>query len=634
MGTSANAQGLDSKGAQQLVDFVTQEVKSRLGSTLTLLDLYYGVEALGELSPSSIKNLPAAEACKLATAPASTLADHFYSATVIQRLGCSGADQAVKAAEAAATAALAAPATTDDGYYATGILSALKAAGKKPKIPSLAALSALLKELPHSSGAIRASQDAKMPSFAATGKAYATIAAAKGLASGFAVSEVESAVSKVLALSKPDGGIWGKQDPDHLESTARVLAGAVALKAAKASGDTLAKTAGFLSQALPAGSLSDAYFAAAGLKTLSGGTSLPAGVLLTPVSATGAGGMGRATVTLTTAFGDAKPSCTVTGTATPKSGKAAPVTFSFKAGPNGAYAAVFQAPAGAYTIEAKATDCEDDGSGLAAVATFDGVVAAKGQVTDLSVSAGSGKSLTAAYPEKLGSKLTLAHESQIKVSFKVTVGGNAITPSQAMAVLTSKTRPSAAAYFPAKLKGEGLVASITSGGVEKQLGTLGGGYSLALLVGDAAIETPVQWSLGDVAVSFKPLDDGSQPDDPAQFPAAFQPRPTILHMHRPPEKQPPAVVSLVFAAVTLAPLLLVLAVALGSLKANFKGMAGNSAALVFHGSILAILGLYWAFWTKLNLLQTLPILSVLALLTFFSGYFALSAHADSRLKNE
>lgn len=94
-----------------------------------------------------------------------------------------------------------------------------------------------------------------------------------------------------------------------------------------------------------------------------------------------------------------------------------------------------------------------------------------------------------------------------------------------------------------------------------------GSYSLGLLVGDPGIAPAISWyPLADVEVAFK---DGLPEPALTTAERAFQPKLPILHMHRQPEQRPPAVLSLAFAGLTLAPLLLVL-VGLVSNGANIK----------------------------------------------------------------
>ena len=63
----------------------------------------------------------------------------------------------------------------------------------------------------------------------------------------------------------------------------------------------------------------------------------------------------------------------------------------------------------------------------------------------------------------------------------------------------------------------------------------------------------------------------------------------------------------------------------------FPGGLGGVYTLLFHGSIAAMLLLYLAFWTHLNLMQTLPIAAVIGVFIVGTGYKSLSATADSRI---
>lgn len=632
-------QGLHAAAQGELAQWAVGEIKSKIGSSLSLADLYYGVEAVAQLSPSALAQLPTADACQLAKAqaPGASLSDSFFAVSVLQKLGCADAKLS-KDAEAAATAAVAELGTVEDGYYAIATLAALKQAGVRVKAPSLDKLGALLKDVVHSTGAVKSSVGKKLPGFATTGMAYLSIAAARTFKSGFSVPEVESNVNKVVGLAKPDGGLWGKLDADHLESTARVVQGAVALGAA-VDAEKVAKVAGFLAKQQPVGSLPDAYFLAAGLRALSGSPGLPAALLVTPLETTGQSGQGKVAVEVSTTYGARAPDgCEPKGTAT-KGKKGEAITLAFQPLGQGKFAADFAAPElGAYSVSVDVVGCED-APGVRGSAAFEAYVTDQVSISEVTLTtagAGGDSSVQATYPQPVAQQLTVDPKHQLKVSFKLQAAhaGAAVTPQQAMLVLTSAER-GASAYFVAKAKDGVLSVVVTSAGVEKQLGTLGGDYSLRLLVGDVSMATPIDWALGSAAVAFKPLQGGAQPPAPGPSAAelSFQPKPEILHMHRAPEKQPPVVVSMAFTVATLAPLAGVVLL-LPGLRANLKGMPSGLAPLVFHGGILSILVLYWLFWTHLNLLQTLPLLMGLGLVTSISGYFALSAHADARLKKD
>lgn len=95
-----------------------------------------------------------------------------------------------------------------------------------------------------------------------------------------------------------------------------------------------------------------------------------------------------------------------------------------------------------------------------------------------------------------------------------------------------------------------------------------GTYSMDLLIGDSAIDVPIQWALGTVAVSHQGGDDNSQSSLTA-ISAMFQPKPEIVHIQRTPGRRPLSIVSLLFTGLALAPLAL-LAVMLSSVGANLK----------------------------------------------------------------
>jgi oligosaccharyltransferase complex subunit delta (ribophorin II) len=54
-------------------------------------------------------------------------------------------------------------------------------------------------------------------------------------------------------------------------------------------------------------------------------------------------------------------------------------------------------------------------------------------------------------------------------------------------------------------------------------------------------------------------------------------------------------------------------------------------ALMFHGSIAAMLGLYLLFWLRLNLAQTLPLALGLGCFMALTGYKALGALSAARM---
>lgn len=212
-------------------------------------------------------------------------------------------------------------------------------------------------------------------------------------------------------------------------------------------------------------------------------------------------------------------------------------------------------------------------------------------------------------------------------------------PQQVFLRLTSRASGASAYFAAVKAKDGSLYALAKSADVEKQVGLQSGAYEAALLVGDTRTAHPLLWTLGEVEVLHPPLDDGSQPQAKPYraMDSLFRPLPEIKHMHRSPERRTPAIVSLAFTAVVLAPLaaFTVLALMAGAnIKAFPTDGAGFLSAAGFHGGLAAIQGLYLLYWLHLNLMQVLPILCALAAVTAAFGHSTLGHLSKLRQKQE
>ncbi len=160
-------------------------------------DLYYGVKALAALGTDPTKAITKTSICTAVdTAPHSTIQQALHAASIATTFSCS-ATAFYKEAEALAHAALADAASIPNIHAAVSVLAALKSAGVKIKAPTLTALPALFKELTHSTGLLRPSKDDKLPTFAATGQAYATVALAKSVFGGVAAGDLEKNIPQV-----------------------------------------------------------------------------------------------------------------------------------------------------------------------------------------------------------------------------------------------------------------------------------------------------------------------------------------------------------------------------------------------------------------------------------------------------
>jgi oligosaccharyltransferase complex subunit delta (ribophorin II) len=141
-----------------------------------------------------------------------------------------------------------------------------------------------------------------------------------------------------------------------------------------------------------------------------------------------------------------------------------------------------------------------------------------------------------------------------------------------------------------------------------------GSYSIALIVGDFALENPFSWDVGTVNLVFPGATVESAHED-----YTYKPKPEIQHMFRPDEKHPPKIISSTFTVLVLSPLaiLLVLWVAVG---VNVSGFGvGGVWALIFHLGLAGIFVVYYFFWLQLNMFDTLKLLTVLSIPTFLAG---------------
>ncbi len=120
----------------------------------------------------------------------------------------------------------------------------------------------------------------------------------------------------------------------------------------------------------------------------------------------------------------------------------------------------------------------------------------------------------------------------------------------------------------------------------------------------------------------------------ATFPEG--PLPEIAHSFRAPESRPFALLSLIFTFLCVTPLLALL-YSLASSRITFQFPRSGDEMIysfVFHGSIAAILALYFFYWTVLNIFQALVFLFIFGFVAFFSGSKAARVHAANQNKDK
>ncbi|KAL3162543.1 proteasome regulatory particle base subunit [Trebouxia sp. C0010 RCD-2024] len=615
-------------------------------------------------SVDSLRSIDSAKLCQAASnASVIQLEDAYQSIQVYSRLRCLNA----KISSAAAEVAVHHLATADNvlaAFQSINVLSTLhqaKTLSQQIDAPQIERIIHLFKNLSSSQGSFKLSSSSPKRSILATGLVYRTLADARALEVSLSdetegiVEEIRASLAQVLKVSKGGEALLALSgDEDKVHAAAQLVIGAAAIydgSAITITASQLSGAAQLLGGAFHVGSLADAAAVGPALQALTT-SPLPSPLLATLASPRiKASQQDTVGLTVMDAWGQPASVGSVTVHSSPleasSKGKAQPSSQTLQAGSSsGEYlysTAHLHSHPGTYTLTVEVTDASGSPAGQSQLML---TVSDEVQLDSISLAFSDGESQAAInetlpYPQALGTKSATLDPSQtLKVSLAMSAkhGSKSVVPQQRMLRLTSLSNKAAAAYFnlkPSKLKDNTYSVSITSTSLHKQAGSQDGAYSMDVLIGDNALDVPVIWPLGTVAVSHHSSDEPQT--GLAATEALFRPKPEIVHIGRAPGKRPLSVVSMLFTGLALAPLGL-LYLMLSSVGANLKGFpkggASRLAAIAFHGGILSILGLYTLFWLKLNLIQTLPWLLVLGVFTTVAGYNALSRLADSSIKQQ
>jgi oligosaccharyltransferase complex subunit delta (ribophorin II) len=135
----------------------------------------------------------------------------------------------------------------------------------------------------------------------------------------------------------------------------------------------------------------------------------------------------------------------------------------------------------------------------------------------------------------------------------------------------------------------------------------------------------------DLAITRDPNVPISAPETPVRYAAESE----IHHIFRDDPKSPPKIITIVFTAAVAAalPILLGVWATLGANAGHVSKALGNAPVShgLFYGSILAMEGIFFMYYTSWNLFQTLPAAGVVGLVAFVSGSRALSEVQERRL---
>lgn len=247
----------------------------------------------------------------------------------------------------------------------------------------------------------------------------------------------------------------------------------------------------------------------------------------------------------------------------------------------------------------------------------------------------AGKATTAtlkplAYPGQLDKPLAADHQQKIVMTFSLAEmeGGTPISAHQVFVRLTNDVSGQEI-FFVAEATSEGdYKFNLDVGATGKEsFNNLSGKYKMSVIIGDATVQVPVNWPVGELALTFS-----GEPIATKKSLTTIGPRPVIEHQFRIPEIRPSKLVSTVFTGLVLVPLFVMLAV-WGKIGANMGNFQLSLSTLLFHAGLAGVFGLYYLFWVKLDMFLTLKLLTLVGGVTFLGGNSMLAAMAADKYRH-
>jgi oligosaccharyltransferase complex subunit delta (ribophorin II) len=151
------------------------------------------------------------------------------------------------------------------------------------------------------------------------------------------------------------------------------------------------------------------------------------------------------------------------------------------------------------------------------------------------------------------------------------------------------------------------------------------------VIGSFGSSVPYKSKVFDLQVSRDPNAPLTVPEAPLRYAA----EPEIHHIFRSDPQSPPKIITLVFAAAVVAalPVLFGVWATLGANASHLSKALGDAPVshALFYGSILAMEGIFFMYYTSWNLFQTLPAAGVVGFVAFLSGSRALTEVQERRL---
>ncbi|KAB2570547.1 putative oligosaccharyltransferase subunit ribophorin ii protein [Lasiodiplodia theobromae] len=242
--------------------------------------------------------------------------------------------------------------------------------------------------------------------------------------------------------------------------------------------------------------------------------------------------------------------------------------------------------------------------------------------------------------EKFGPKsplekpVELGPSDTLKLVLTTLDGKKAQRPHQAFLTLTEPTTGLEDSFaLSVKDNGKGKV-ELTQKDLPVQFLTTTSPVKAYLVIASFGSSTPYKSAVFDLDVQRDPNTPLAIPEPPVRYGKKAE----IHHIFKPDPTNPPKVITLVFTAAVVAALP-VLFGAWAVLGANIShapkafGAAPVSHGL-FFGSIVALEGIFFLYYTAWNLFQTLPAAAAVGLVAYISGSRALSEVQERRLAGQ
>ncbi|KAF2741898.1 hypothetical protein M011DRAFT_490993 [Sporormia fimetaria CBS 119925] len=231
----------------------------------------------------------------------------------------------------------------------------------------------------------------------------------------------------------------------------------------------------------------------------------------------------------------------------------------------------------------------------------------------------------------LAKPVSLGTTDTLKLLLTATDGKSAKRPHQAFLTLADRSSGLEDSFvLKVKDNGKGKV-ELTQKDLPIQFLTSEQPLEASIVIGSFGSSAPLKAKVFELDVTRDPNTPLAVPEKPLRYAVDKE----IHHIFKDDPKSPPKIITLVFAAAVTAclPVLLGVWAALGANLSHLTKAMSNAPIphALFFGSILAMEGIFFMYYTSWNLFQTLPAAAIVAVVAFLSGGRALSEVQERRL---